>query len=78
VRALIIRKFPKSGTKQDLKMKLILRRLKENTANVTLNQKSYPQGNVQRCSSNPQEKRAQAQEKKLKSQIQKRKIKETN
>jgi hypothetical protein len=52
-------------------MKLNLRRLKENTANVTLNQKSYPQGNVQKCPSNPQEKRAQAQEKKLKSQIQK-------
>jgi hypothetical protein len=42
---------------------------------ITLNQKSYPQGNVQRCLSNPQEKRAQAQEKKLKSQIQKGKNK---
>jgi len=31
--------------------------MKKNTANVTLNQQSYPQGNVQRCPSNPQEKR---------------------
>jgi len=34
-----------------------MKKIKRNTANVTLNQQSSPQGNVQRCPSNPQEKR---------------------
>lgn len=71
MRALIIHKSPtwhKAGPQLNWNESGIKRKY---GLNVTLNQLSDPQGNVQKCVSTPEEKRRTAQEKKLITQIEK-------